>query len=159
MANPGAGRWVGITLTVDHKPDTPTERARIEGSGGSVAYLADSNYKPFIRGGDFLERKARGEKVYQLQYSRAFGGKDLKPFGLSCDPDVTQVQLSGDHRVLIIASDGLWDVCSDADAVEIARQAREAGRDAAQTLIEYSLAEQDRRNGIADNTTVLCLFW
>ena len=32
----------------------------------------------------------------QLQYSRAFGGKDLKPFGLSADPSVRQVALTQD---------------------------------------------------------------
>ena len=30
----------------------------------------------FLRGGDFEERKARGETPKGLQYSRAFGGKD-----------------------------------------------------------------------------------
>jgi hypothetical protein len=58
--------------------------------------LHHHNNKPFIRGGDFDRRKATGERVMQLQYSRAFGGKDLKPFGLSADPSVRQVALTQD---------------------------------------------------------------
>ena len=46
----------------------------------SVEYLHNSFDKPFIRGGDFTARKARGDRAMQLQYSRAFGGKDLKPY-------------------------------------------------------------------------------
>jgi hypothetical protein len=58
--------------------------------------LHHHNNKPFIRGGDFDRRKASGERVMQLQYSRAFGGKDLKPFGLSAEPGVRQVALTAD---------------------------------------------------------------
>lgn len=61
-------------------------------SGGSLAYLHGG--KPFIRGGDFTERQARGERPMQLNYSRAFGGKDLKPYGLLAVPDIAQHQIT-----------------------------------------------------------------
>ena len=47
--------------------------------GGSLAWLHGN--KPYIRGGDFHPRQANGEHPKQLNYSRAFGGKDLKMFG------------------------------------------------------------------------------
>ncbi|CAE8615336.1 unnamed protein product [Polarella glacialis] len=146
-------------LTVDHKPDQPPERQRIEQSGGSVEYLHDVFNKPFIRGGDFTERKARGEKPMQLQYSRAFGGKDLKPYGLSNIPDVKQVMMSPQHRVLVIASDGLWDVCSEATAVSLAMEARQRGQDACHALIQHALGEHARLGGTADNVTVVIVFF
>jgi serine/threonine protein phosphatase PrpC len=149
----GAGRLRGQSLTTDHKPDTDAERARIEGAGGSVEYLTDSHSKPFIRGGDFLPRKAQGDKPMQLQYSRAFGGKDLKPFGLSAAPDVAQLVLQPQHRLLVLATDGLWDVCSPADAVAIGMHACQAGEDPAQALVSFALDEQ---NG-SDNVTVVVL--
>ena len=65
----------------------------------------------------------------------SFGLEDLKPYGLSSVPDVKQVLLEKKHKagtarparparlnggsmhlcsqVLIVASDGLWDVCSE----------------------------------------------
>jgi protein phosphatase len=45
-------------------------------SGGSLAWLHGG--KPFLRGGDFTARQAQGDRPMQLNYSRAFGGKDLK---------------------------------------------------------------------------------
>jgi protein phosphatase 2C family protein 2/3 len=42
-------------------------------TSGSVEYLHSHNNKPFVRGGDFTQRKALGEQPMQLQYSRAFG--------------------------------------------------------------------------------------
>merc|ERR1719446_74901 len=105
----------GQQATEDHKPDMDNERARIERCGGMVERLVNHSNKPFIRGGDFMMRKALGEQPMQLQYSRAFGGKDLKIFGLSSDPTVTVFDRKrADTKVkyIILASDGLWDVVS-----------------------------------------------
>ena len=74
----------------------PAERHRIESSGGLLVYLHGS--KPFLRGGDFAERQSRGERSMQLNYSRAFGGLFLKPFGLSATPDITQVELTAKDK-------------------------------------------------------------
>jgi len=60
----------GNFVTQDHKPDQPDERQRIEQCGGSVEYLHNHQNKPFIRGGDFQQRKILGESPMQLQYSR-----------------------------------------------------------------------------------------
>ena len=86
----------GKYLTTDHKPDMVEERRRIESCGGSLAYLHGG--KPFIRGGDFSARQALGDRPMQLNYSRAFGGKDLKRYGLSATPDILQIQLTKADR-------------------------------------------------------------
>jgi serine/threonine protein phosphatase PrpC len=102
-------------ITKDHRPSDPLERKRIEAHGGSVVYLVGHGSKPYLRGGDFLDRKRAGDQPMQLQYSRALGGKDLKPFGLSAEPDITVNDIT-DIKKLIIGSDGLWDTLSPDDA-------------------------------------------
>ena len=53
-------------LTVDHKADQPLELKRIQENGGSLVYLHGN--KPFIRGGDFLQRQALGHHPKQVLY-------------------------------------------------------------------------------------------
>lgn len=54
-------------------------------------------------------------------------GKDLKMYGLSNEPDVRVVKITPQHRVMILATDGLWDVLTARQAVDIAMQARKEG--------------------------------
>jgi protein phosphatase len=141
----------GKYLTTDHKPDMPLERERIEANGGCLAYLHGG--KPFIRGGDFMLRQSRGERPMQLNYSRAFGGKDLKMFGLSSIPDIAQIRISEQDKFLILASDGLWDVATADDACRIAHDAILDGLDPSMELTDWALHQHDVR-GSMDNVTV-----
>eukprot|EP00443_Scrippsiella_acuminata_P030506 CAMPEP_0115182100 /NCGR_PEP_ID=MMETSP0270-20121206/7772_1 /TAXON_ID=71861 /ORGANISM="Scrippsiella trochoidea, Strain CCMP3099" /LENGTH=379 /DNA_ID=CAMNT_0002595143 /DNA_START=107 /DNA_END=1246 /DNA_ORIENTATION=+ len=152
---------VGEQLTHDHKPDQDAERMRIEKCGGMVERLQNHSNKPFIRGGDFMMRKALGEQPMQLQYSRAFGAKDLKIFGLSSIPDVRLIRMGSPAyrhvRFVILASDGLWDVISTQQAVLIAHQASAEGHNPAEMLVRAALLEQSRRKARADNVTAVCV--
>eukprot|EP00929_Paragymnodinium_shiwhaense_P047264 TRINITY_DN23970_c0_g2_i1.p1 TRINITY_DN23970_c0_g2~~TRINITY_DN23970_c0_g2_i1.p1 ORF type:complete len:428 (-),score=123.15 TRINITY_DN23970_c0_g2_i1:379-1662(-) len=157
------GELVGEQMTYDHKPDLETERARIESCGGMVERLQNHNHKPFIRGGDFLMRKALGEQPMQLQYSRAFGAKDLKIFGLSNVPDVKILRLGSPGyrrcKVAILASDGLWDVLTAQQAVQAACGALDEGFEPAEAIVKLVVMEQKRRKARADNITAVCIFF
>eukprot|EP00928_Gymnodinium_smaydae_P018937 TRINITY_DN17215_c0_g3_i5.p2 TRINITY_DN17215_c0_g3~~TRINITY_DN17215_c0_g3_i5.p2 ORF type:complete len:397 (-),score=94.91 TRINITY_DN17215_c0_g3_i5:243-1433(-) len=160
----GSRAIVGEQLTVDHKPDLAAERARIEQCGGMVERLQSHCNKPFIRGGDFLMRKALGEQPMQLQYSRAFGAKDLKCFGLSNVPDVKIIRMGTSPyrncRVAVLASDGLWDVISAQQAVEVVMAAAQrADPNPAEELVRLALTEQSRRKSRADNVTAVCILF
>lgn len=142
-------------LTVDHKPNMPQELKRIEQCGGSLAWLHGN--KPYIRGGDFFRRQALGEHPKQLNYSRAFGGKDLKMFGLSAEPDISHFELSEDDKLILIASDGLWDVVNPRTACEIAIKAHREGRSATKDIVQFAISEMPRV-GVRDNVTVIAVF-
>ncbi|XP_020104594.1 probable protein phosphatase 2C 10 isoform X1 [Ananas comosus] len=95
-----------IQLTVDHEPST--ERKTIETRGGFV-----SNWPgdvPRVDG--------------QLAVSRAFGDKSLKSH-LRSDPDIQFEDTSAGAEVLILASDGLWKVMKNEEAVDIARKIKD----------------------------------
>lgn len=142
-------------LTIDHKPNMPHELKRIQASGGSLAYLHGN--KPYIRGGDFLRRQANGEHPKQLNYSRAFGGKDLKNFGLIAEPDINHFEIGPEDRLVLVASDGLWDVLAPKFACELALEAKRRGRCPTQELIARAIQEMPNCN-VCDNITVVAVF-
>ncbi len=52
--------------------------------------------------------------------SRAFGDRLLKQYVVA-QPDVLEESLTGDDTLLIMATDGLWDVISNQDAIGLVR--------------------------------------
>lgn len=150
------GGLMAECLTEDHKPDLDVERARIEANGGSVECLVNHGNKAYIRGGDFLLRKALGEKPMQLQYARAFGAKDLKMFGVSSIPDVKTLNLK-DRRIryLILASDGIWDMMTPLEAVTVAHVAHQKGLSSAEHIIRLALSATNEKRGKSDNITAV----
>ncbi|XP_953075.1 serine/threonine protein phosphatase 2C, putative [Theileria annulata] len=152
------GNLASKFLTIDHKPNNPEEKMRIIASGGSVEFLCSHSNNPFLRGGDFTIRKARGDQPMQLQYSRAFGGKDLKKYGLSSNPDITIFERNDTHKCLLLASDGLWDIMSSDEAFKILFQAYFQHENPTKVLIEKALAKQRSRSKNADNITAVAVF-
>uniref|UniRef100_A0A6B2L3A9 PPM-type phosphatase domain-containing protein n=1 Tax=Arcella intermedia TaxID=1963864 RepID=A0A6B2L3A9_9EUKA len=139
IANVGDSRAVisknrsATRVTVDHKPDLPEEKARIEGAGGWVA---------------------KGGITGTLTVSRSLGDFSYQPF-ISCTPDVFGPfpVLTNDHELLILACDGLWDVVSDQEAVDIALQADDP-EDAAVRLRDEAFKKNSK-----DNISVIVIFF
>ncbi|PFH31236.1 putative PP2C [Besnoitia besnoiti] len=102
---------VAETITLDHKPTTPAERERIEASGGEVKRLeCDIPYRVFVK-----------RRLYPgLAMSRAIGDAIASQIGVTCEPDVTTVELDRSCLFLIMASDGVWEFISSQEAVQIA---------------------------------------
>jgi len=144
------------SLTVDHKPDQEAELKRIQSCGGSLTYLHGG--KPFIRGGDFAMRQSIGDRPMQLNYSRAFGGKDLKPYGLIVEPDTRTLRIRPEHRILVLASDGVWDVLTPEDAVDTAVTAVADGRNPSRAVVELACETHEARRS-ADNVTAIVIFF
>ncbi len=121
-----------IGLTVDHKPELPGERARIEALGGRVV----SYDVPRVQG--------------LLSMSRSLGDAPLKPF-VTAEPRIEEGLLGTGNDIAVIACDGLWDVLTSQEAVAIARSA--AGPDEAARLLQAAALER----GSTDNITVIVL--
>ncbi len=106
-----------LDITEDHKPNSESEKARIEQLGGNVRWYG-------YLGPD--RQPVHGMGAYRingnLAVSRAFGDRLETPF-VSDQPEVTQFER--DHetdRFIIIASDGLWDVMTSQEAVRFVQQ-------------------------------------
>ncbi|CAN1751233.1 Probable protein phosphatase 2C 76 [Linum perenne] len=97
VANVGDSRTVvskagkAIALSEDHKPNRSDERKRIEGAGGVVMWAGTWRV-----GG-------------VLAMSRAFGNRMLKQYVVA-EPEIQDLKLDDEIELLVLASDGLWDV-------------------------------------------------
>jgi len=123
IANVGDSRAVlsrggqAIQMTIDHEPNT--ERGIIENKGGFVSNMPGD--VPRVNG--------------QLAVSRAFGDKSLKSH-LRSDPDIQDTIVDSNTDMLILASDGLWKVIANQEAVDIARRIKDPQKAAKQLIAE-----------------------
>ncbi|XP_021282986.1 probable protein phosphatase 2C 58 [Herrania umbratica] len=130
VANVGDSRAVicknGVAeqLSVDHEPSK--EKRMIESRGGFVSNLPGD--VPRVDG--------------QLAVARAFGDKSLK-LHLSSEPDVTVVAIGDDVEFIILASDGIWKVMSNQEAVDTIKNIKDA-QSAAKLLIEAAVSKKSK---------------
>ncbi|KAF3637848.1 putative protein phosphatase 2C 22 [Capsicum annuum] len=143
IANAGDSRAVlgkrgrAIELSKDHKPNTTSEKLRIEKLGGVI-------YDGYLNG--------------QLSVARALGDWHIKgPKGskgpLSSEPELEELVLSEDDEFLIMGCDGLWDVMSSQYAVTIVRKELMLHNDPEQCSKE--LVREALKRNTCDNLTVL----
>lgn len=111
-------------LTVDHEPHT--ERTRIEKQGGFVTTLPGD--VPRVNG--------------QLAVARAFGDQSLKAH-LSSEPDIRYVPIDPTIEFVILASDGLWKVMKNQEAVDIVKAIKDP-QAAAKRLTTEALARKSK---------------
>ncbi|TYJ22146.1 hypothetical protein E1A91_A08G107400v1 [Gossypium mustelinum] len=135
VANVGDSRTIiskageAIPLSEDHKPNRTDERKRIENAGGVVMWAGTWRV-----GG-------------VLAMSRAFGDRMLKQFVVA-EPEIQDKEIDEEFELLVLASDGLWDVVPNEDAVSLA--GAEEPEKAARKLTEAAFTR-----GSADNITCI----
>ena len=114
--------------TEDHKPDAPSERARIEAAGGHVTtpQVVGQINVPRLNGVLSVSR-AFGDAAFKNQPAAAEGVEGGEAGALSALPDVMQRTLDPSFdSFLLLASDGLFDFMNNDTAVAIALE--ELGR-------------------------------
>eukprot|EP00931_Biecheleriopsis_adriatica_P058618 TRINITY_DN34938_c0_g1_i1.p1 TRINITY_DN34938_c0_g1~~TRINITY_DN34938_c0_g1_i1.p1 ORF type:complete len:258 (-),score=48.55 TRINITY_DN34938_c0_g1_i1:118-891(-) len=131
----------------DHRPDDPEEESRVVQEGGKIV---------------------GGRVGADLAISRSLGDHRLKGKGVSCKPDVCSFNVAEGH-VLIVATDGLWDVVSDEEACEIVESCvkRAEEMDASQQDVlawlrdhtAQALVDKAMRLGTQDNILALVVFF
>ncbi|CAH2073193.1 unnamed protein product [Thlaspi arvense] len=134
VANVGDSRAVisrggnAIAVSRDHKPDQSDERERIENAGGFVMWAGTWRV-----GG-------------VLAVSRAFGDRLLKQYVVA-DPEIQEEKIDDSLEFLILASDGLWDVFSNEEAVAMVKEVEDP-EESAKKLVREAI-----KRGSADNIT------
>ncbi|XP_047944520.1 probable protein phosphatase 2C 6 isoform X1 [Salvia hispanica] len=140
-----------VQLTVDLKPNLPREAARIQKCKGRVFALQD---EPEVARVWLPNSDSPG-----LAMARAFGDFCLKDFGLISIPDVYHHHIIESDEFVILATDGVWDVLSNKEAVDIVASAPGRGT-AARALVDcatraWRLKYPTSKN---DDCAAVCLF-
>lgn len=163
VANAGDSRIVlgrrdgsAVRLSMDHQPDVPSERKRIEQEGGAIAQV--QGIWRIV-----LKTNKRGEAVAGLSVSRGFGDLDYKqPVAVvSAVPDVTFRTLNlREDSFIMLGSDGIWNSVSDSEAARIvASGLREAGAEDPSRLGAQRLVETAHQRDPSDDKTVLVVWF
>ncbi|GAA5872455.1 hypothetical protein JCM1840_006066 [Sporobolomyces johnsonii] len=116
-----------VRLSYDHKGSDAKEVKRITDAGGFV-----------------LNNRVNGV----LAVTRALGDSSMKEFVVGA-PYTTETTLGPEDEFLIVACDGLWDVCSDQEAVDLIKGCTDP-QEASQKLLDHALS-----NFSTDNLSVL----
>ncbi|CAO2813307.1 unnamed protein product [Amaranthus hypochondriacus] len=142
---------IATQLTVDLKPDLPREAERIKRCKGRVFALQDEPevsrvWLPF-------------DDAPGLAMARAFGDFCLKEYGVISVPEFSHRTLTNKDLFIVLASDGVWDVLSNEEVVEIIFNAPSRAS-AARILVESAAREWKLKYPTSkmDDCAVVCLF-
>jgi len=123
-------------LSLDHKPNSPEEKNRIEELGGTIQY----------DGADW--------RIAGLSLSRAFGDLDCRPY-VTHLPQIYKYNINPKDKYLIFACDGLWDVLSNQDVVDFICElnSKNFKGNYSKELTEYAISK-----GSLDNVSAIVYF-
>jgi len=142
-ANSGDSRCVLGTkqetrpLSEDHKPYDEGERKRIEAAGGFVQWKRVD--------GDLAVSRAYGDFQYKTRPD--LPAKDQK---VTCYPDIMVHERTELDDVLLLGCDGVWDVLSSQEGVNIVREILNSGEKdmllVAEEVVDVALLKGSRDN-------------
>ncbi|KAI9077938.1 hypothetical protein K1719_040067 [Acacia pycnantha] len=140
-----------VQLTVDLKPSLPAEAERIRKCKGRVFALQD---EPEVARVWLPNNDSPG-----LAMARAFGDFCLKDFGLISVPEISYRRLNEKDEFVVLATDGIWDVLSNKEVVDIIA-ASPARSSAARALVESAVRAWRYKypTSKVDDCAVVCLF-
>ncbi|CDH52660.1 pp2c-domain-containing protein [Lichtheimia corymbifera JMRC:FSU:9682] len=118
-----------VRLSYDHKGSDQQEAKRIMDLGGFM-----------------MNNRVNGV----LAVTRSLGDCVMKEFVVG-NPYTTETDLTPQDDFLILACDGLWDVCDDQDAVDLIKDIKDP-QEASQKLLDHALA-----NFSTDNLSILVI--
>ncbi len=103
-----SGTVSDVGTSIDHKPDNPKEKSRIEAAGGRIRHCEGA----WRVGGILAIPRAIGDGLVKSMAK-----------GIIADPEIKDFKLRPHHKALILACDGVWDVLSNEQAAQIVTDA------------------------------------
>jgi serine/threonine protein phosphatase PrpC len=146
-------RYSPVPLSVDHKPDRPDERKRIQALGGHVESW-HGNIGP-------ARVWLPTTRVPGLAMSRSFGDQVVENIGVTADPEIYQLRLCPADAFIILGSDGIWEFLSNEEVVQFVGRRKDQG-ESPQAVAEQLVQEAVRRwmseESVIDDTTCIVVY-
>lgn len=144
-----------MPLSRDHKPDVPSEKARILEAGGRVCPLQGLEDEDCGPDRVWLEKV----EVPGLAMSRSIGDEVAQQVGVISTPEITEHDISRNDLFVIFASDGVWEFVSNEQAVATVCQQLPNLGEATRALVNLSLDMWRANEQVIDDiTTVIVQF-
>ena len=147
--------WSYEQLSRDHKLSEIDEAERIIKYGGEIQKIqnTDDVYEGPLR----LFKK--NEEGPGLAMSRSFGDSEGQSIGIIAEPEVKEYLIKKEDKVLIIASDGLWEYTTNEDVVNVIKNCWEK-KDANvinNELYKIAIENWKKENCNIDDITIICV--
>ena len=147
------GKYRTEDISIDHKPNLPTEMQRIQAAGGEVRQMidpVDGNVGPW-------RVWVKGKQYPGLAMARNGAGDDIaKAVGVVSHAETVQHSVNpGD--LVILASDGVWEFMTSADVVNLVSQYQSLDEAVAAVVHEARKRWIDEEDGITDDITAVIM--
>jgi len=139
------GKSATVLQTVDHKPDHPKEKARVQAAGGTVT----KGRCPRIDG-----KLAVSRSLGDFDF-KADKGKQAAQQKVSCEPDIYEVTGLKAGALLVLACDGIWNVMSSETVADMVHETLKLSPTKSLAEIASSIVRESYDRGSCDNLTVL----
>ncbi len=139
-------------LTKDHKPDAPSEMARIEEWGGHVSPAPEPGMSARV----WLDPEF---SMIGLAMSRSIGDYAVKSVGVIPEPEVNKFEIKTEDQFMILASDGVWEFIDSQEAVDLVASKIDLGAKLACEYLIHCAAERwmEEEGDYRDDITAIVL--
>ena len=144
-------------LSIDSKPEIPSEKERIINSGGDVEKIRNKfgqlvgPYRVWVKNKDYPG----------LAMSRSIGDFNAKVVGVIPNPEIIECNLSIYSKYIVICSDGVWEFLSNEDVMNVGKKYYLEGnpKGFCKKLVENSIKFWEKEDIVIDDITVVTIFF
>ena len=144
-------------LSIDSKPDLPSELNRIKKFGGEVHKKRNNNGK-YVGA---MRVYAKGKDYPGLAMSRSFGDFESKRYGVICEPSFVEYDLDENCKYLVVCSDGVWDFLDNEKVAKIGNKyyLNNNPERFCIEILENAAYWWEKEDNIIDDITALIIFF